>query len=153
MEKSLVNNNELAEYLRLPITNCQLTALLDSWGILVADVIGMSDGSCIETFKIHPDFRHRDLGELLEYRGEYGDLERDWFWNERGRKVVLSLFEKLQFPDSRKIAKVIVRDELAAMAVDRAVSDTTTVPKFDREKFLVNIKNRPGRNKTADVIQ
>lgn len=146
MEKSLVNNNEIADYLRLPITNYQFTALLCSWGILEVEWIETDDGSCKEIYNINSDFRHRDLGELLEYRGEYGDLERDWFWNERGRKVVLSLFEKMQFLDSRKIAKLIVRDAIISIAVEKAGAAT---PKFDREKFLVNIKKRPDRNKIA----
>lgn len=139
MTEKLIKDSELAESLKLPITDCQLTLFLHDCGLLTVHYVDVPDGYA-EVFAIHPDYESCNLGHLLErVKAKNGDFTPDWCWNERGRKVVLALFQKMEPMDCREIAKAVVRDTLNSMP-DASV--TAGIPKFDKKQFIADVKNR-----------
>lgn len=139
MTEKLVKDSELAEYLKLPVTDCQLTLFLHDCGLLTVHHVAVPNGYA-EVFAISPDYKSCNLGHLLmRMKDKDDDLTPDWCWNERGCQVVMALFQKLQPRHCHVIAKEVVRDTLDSNA---GAAAREVIPGFNREQFIADVKNR-----------
>lgn len=109
---TLVKNSGLAGHLGLQVSGDELTALLVRCSVLVLDYADLPGGT-VEYYDLHPRYKSMDLGCLLAaVKDKNGYSEPEFYWNDSGRKAVMTLFQKLQFMDCREIAEIIIRDSL-----------------------------------------
>ena len=139
MKDILIKDSELVDYLKLPVTDCQLTLFLRDCGLLIVQHFAVPNGYA-EVFSISPDYESCNLGHLLmRMKDKDDDLTPEWCWTESGCQVVLALFQKLQPRHYHVIAKEVVFDTLNSIAGGAAKE---VIPGFNREQFIADVKNK-----------
>ncbi len=137
MKDSLVQCCEVSEYLDLPISSGGLGTLLLRWEVMADDYVSLP-GGCRELVCPRPEYRDYDLGAFIEHPNyRLGDPNTEWAWNERGRKIILALFERMPTYGTSSMAKFIVKDTLNSMRGGVKIE----ILEAERRRFLDEIKN------------